>query len=235
MSGIHFLGHDDFIIKQGDKGLVLSLIYESKGLTLVLFYSTECPYCDSLIKIFKQIPQSVNGCQFAMVNVSRNMNLVEKSKNTIAPISYVPDLILYVNGSPYVRYDGPHHLDHIKDFIVDISLKIKKIAFMDLNSMNKTAQYKNHSQENYQNTQYQKSQHQMPPQIQQQQIPSQMQQIPPQMQQEMYPQMQQELSQIQQQNNGIPAYTIGTPLYGERKKEKVCYLNFNSAYVSAST
>lgn len=228
MSGIHFLGHDDFIIKQGDKGLILSLIYESKGLTLVLFYSTECPYCDSLIKIFKQIPQSVNGCQFAMVNVSRNMNLVEKSKNTIAPISYVPDLILYVNGSPYVRYDGPHHLDHIKDFIVDISLKIKKIAFMDLNSMNKTAQYKNHSQENYQNTQYQqdmiqKSYQQMPPQMQQQQMP-------PQMQQQMSPQMQQ-----QQQNNGIPAYTIGTPLYGERKKEKVCYLNFNSAYVSAST
>jgi len=34
------------------------------------------------------------------------------------------------------------------------------------------------------------------------------------------------------ENGGIPAYTIGTPLYGEKKREKVCYLNFNTAYVS---
>jgi hypothetical protein len=44
--------------------------------------------------------------------------------------------------------------------------------------------------------------------------------------------------QFQENNNQapkpIPAYTIGTPLYGERKKEKVCYLNFNSAYVSTN-
>jgi hypothetical protein len=63
------------------------------------------------------------------------MSIVERSKNTIAPISYVPDVILYINGSPYVRYDGPHDIQHIKDFIVDINKNLtveKKTAFMDL-------------------------------------------------------------------------------------------------------
>ena len=232
MSGIHFLGNDDFIVKQGDKGLILSLVYESKGMTLVLFYSTECPYCDALINKFKQLPSYVNGCQFAMVNVSRNMSIVERSKNTIAPISYVPDVILYINGSPYVRYDGPHDIQHIKDFIVDINKNLtveKKTAFMDLednkassssNDYNYVTKEQVNANEGYQ---------------QQQQPQQQQQNLTPYQQQQM--QQQNVDFQFQEKNQApkpIPAYTIGTPLYGERKKEKVCYLNFNSAYVSTN-
>jgi thioredoxin-like negative regulator of GroEL len=233
MSGIHFLGNDDFIVKQGDKGLILSLVYESKGMTLVLFYSTECPYCDALINKFKQLPSYVNGCQFAMVNVNRNMSIVERSKNTIAPISYVPDVILYINGSPYVRYDGPHDIQHIKDFIVDINKNLtveKKTAFMDLedkassssNDYNYVTKEQVNTNEGYQQQQQ--------PQMQQQQ-----QNLTPYQQQQM--QQQNVDFQFQEKNQApkpIPAYTIGTPLYGERKKEKVCYLNFNSAYVSTN-
>lgn len=201
MNGIHFLTDDDFTIKQGDKGLVLTLLYDAKGMTLILFYSTECPYCESLIKIFKQLPAHVNGCKFAMVNVNRNMNLIDKSKNTIAPISYVPDLILYVNGHPYVRYDGAHDLGHIKEFIFEINMKIKKMVFMDTG----TAEHPSSN-------------------TIQPQHPSQKQSQPFQQQ----PQAQNERSN----QDSIPAYTIGTPLFGERKKDKVCYLNFNNAYVS---
>lgn len=227
MSGIHFLDNNDFIVKQGDKGLLLSLVYESKGMTLVLFYSTECPYCDALINKFKQLPSYVNGCQFAMVNVNRNMNIVERSKNTIAPISYVPDVILYVNGSPYVRYDGPHDIQHIKDFIVDVNMKIKKTSFMESDNMekNNAVPYpKPPAAENFlpmpqpqQGQQHQGQQHQgQQHQGQQQNINF---------------QYQDSKSNAKQ---AIPAYTIGTPLYGERKKEKVCYLNFNSAYVGSN-
>jgi thioredoxin-like negative regulator of GroEL len=137
MSGILFLGNDDFQIRQGDQGLLLTLTYESKGLTLVLFYSKECPYCDQLINKFKQLPNYINGCQFAMVNVNRNISVVEKSKNTVAPITYVPDVILYVNGIPYMRYDGAHDIQHIKDFIFQVYQQIQKPAF---------SQTENHSQ-----------------------------------------------------------------------------------------
>lgn len=161
MSGILFLGNDDFQIRQGDQGLLLTLTYESKGLTLVLFYSKECPYCDQLINKFKQLPNYINGCQFAMVNVNRNISVIEKSKNTVAPITYVPDVILYVNGVPYMRYDGAHDIQHIKDFIFQVYQQIQKPAF---------TQTENQSQAPIQPQSFQNAapQHQ-PPQQQQQQ------------------------------------------------------------------
>lgn len=205
MSGILFLGNDDFQVRQGDQGMLLTLTYDSKGLTLVLFYSKECPYCDSLINKFKQLPNFVNGCQFAMVNVNRNMSVVERSKNTVAPITYVPDVILYVNGMPYIRYDGPHDINHIKEFIVSIYQKIQKTSFTENNNEQDKPNHPGH----YTN--------------QQQQRPGQ----PGQMHVEGIP-------KGIRKHDDIPAYTIGRPLCGDGKKEGVCYLNFQKAYVSAS-
>lgn len=208
MSGILFLGNDDFQIRQGDQGMLLTLTYDSKGLTLVLFYSKECPYCDSLINKFKQLPNFVNGCQFAMVNVNRNMSVVERSKNTVAPITYVPDVILYVNGMPYIRYDGPHDINHIKEFIISIYQKIQKTSFTEPQEQQPQQQPQQHPGQHIN---------------QQQQRPGQ----PGQMHAEGLP-------KGIRQHDDIPAYTIGKPLCGDGKKEGVCYLNFQKAYVSAS-
>lgn len=197
MSGILFLGNDDFQIRQGDQGLLLSLTYDSNGLTLVLFYSKECPYCDSLINKFKQLPSLMNGCQFAMVNVNRNMSVVERSKNTIAPISYVPDVLLYVNGMPYIRYDGPHDINHIKDFIVSIYQKVQKTAFMGSKDNTEGASYQGQGQG-----------------------------------QEFHQSSMEEPQKNPQ--DVIPAYTIGKPMCGDMKKDGVCYLNFQKAYVSTT-
>jgi thioredoxin-like negative regulator of GroEL len=209
MSGILYLGDDDFKIKQGDKGYVLGLTYESKGLTLVLFYSTECPYCINLINKFKQLPSRVNGCSFGMVNVNRNMSVVERSKNTIASISYVPDVILYVNGVPYVRYDGAHTIENIQEFIFDIHKKINPTSFIRPNEF--AAQLPSEKME---------SRYPGPdPRMN--------------LQQQSQTNEQQQAAVQASKFNKIPEYTIGTPLYGERKKERVCYLNFNSAYNNA--
>jgi hypothetical protein len=159
------------------------------------------------------LPSYVNGCKFAMVNVNRNMNIVERSKNTIAPITYVPDVILYINGSPYVRYDGPHDIDSMKNFIIDINLKLKKTVFMDIEKMNKE------NPNVYQNQQQQQSSQYLPS-IDSNTHPSQKTTNHP---------------PILPKQVTIPAYTIGTPLYGERKKDKVCYLNFNNAYIAAKS
>jgi thiol-disulfide isomerase/thioredoxin len=238
MSGIHFLENDDFIVKQGDKGFLLSLTYNvlCRGMTLLLFYSIDCEYCKTLIPVFKQLPQYVNGCQFAMVNVNRNRDVVERSKNTIAPISYVPDLILYVNGSPYVRYDGPHVIAHIQKFIFNANDNIKKTAFMDMDGPQENPQQQiQQQQQQPQNPQMmQQQQQQQHPQIQQQQ------QYYPYNDQNPQPPNKIVLNERKGADNyanamkkdEIPAYTIGTPLYGEKKREKVCYLNFNTAYVS---
>jgi len=206
MSGILFLGNDDFQIRQGDQGMLLTLTYDSKGLTLVLFYSKECPYCDSLINKFKQLPNYVNGCQFAMVNVNRNMSVVERSKNTVAPITYVPDVILYVNGMPYIRYDGAHDIQHIKDFIVSIYQKIQKTAFIENGSP---------STGNGMVSQQQQQQAQVPHvQVPLSNSPG--------------------IPKGSHSGEPIPEYTIGRPLCGDGKKDGVCYLNFHKAYVNAN-
>ena len=79
---------------------------------------------------FKQLPTMILGCKFVMVNINHNPEIIQKSKQSISPITYVPDLILYVNGLPYIRYDGPNKLENIKDFVMDIANKLEKTSFM---------------------------------------------------------------------------------------------------------
>jgi thioredoxin-like negative regulator of GroEL len=215
MSGILFLGSDDFCVRAGEKGNMLCLS-GWKGLTLVMFYSKECQFCHKLINKFKQLPTIVNGCKFAMCCINRHFDIIEKSKNTIAPIEYVPDVILYVDGAPYIRYDGPHEVEDIKSFIFNVYERLQKTCF----SGNKQQQI---PQQQYT---------QQPPQQQMtQQAPSSHDQVRRQ-QQMMHQQQQQPNYNInQQQQNSIPAYTIGQPLCGQKRQDR-CYLEFKTAYPS---
>lgn len=129
MSGILFLNHNDFEVKKGDRGDMMTLKFDKHGLTLVLFYSKELPSCEHLMTRFKQLPGLINGCNFAMVNMNKNMELVGMSRNTIAPITYVPDLTLFVNGCPFIRYDGEQEIHAIRKFLQDIYEKIQKLQF----------------------------------------------------------------------------------------------------------
>ena len=88
MSGLLFLTSDDFQIQQKSKGNVLC--HNIKGFSLILFYSTQCEYCKSLIPIFKELPGTIQGCNFGMLNVNRNKKIIQMSNQTIVPITYVP-------------------------------------------------------------------------------------------------------------------------------------------------
>lgn len=145
--GIYFFNNDDFVIRENMKGKLLSFAEESKGLYLVLFYSKECPHCDKLLTEFKQLPNLINGCKFVMVNINKNPGLIEKSRTTISPITYVPDVILYVNGLPYIRYDGPSEMDLIKNFILDIYQKLQKTSFLNETSHTNSSNTRNQVQQ----------------------------------------------------------------------------------------
>lgn len=123
MSGLLFLSQDDFSVQRGTKGNVLCT--SVRGISLVLFYSTQCVHCQSLIPIFKKLPGNVGGCQFGMINLSHNKKCLIMSKETIAPIKVVPYIILYINGKPYMRYNGPHDPNEIARFIVEVSEKLR--------------------------------------------------------------------------------------------------------------
>lgn len=222
MSGILYLGADDFTIRKGEKGNLLCLNYDVQGLSLVLFYSNECQHSTKLMVKYKQLPFNINGCQFTMINVNRpdNRRVVQMAGQTIVPITYVPDIILYVDGIPYMRYDGQHEIHAIKTFVLDIYQQLQKMAFMDVAKPPTSHQ------------------RMMPPQH-----PSANQQGGAGMSnggggaRDMRvgggganaAVQQQQGHGITQQRNAIPAYTIGRPkCSGER--DDVCYLSFKQAY-----
>jgi len=166
MSGLLFLTSADFQKQNGQKGPILAT--NIQGFSLILFYSTQCSHCKTLIPIFKGLPGTVGGCQFGMINVSHNKQCVLLSRETIAPIKVVPYIILYINGKPYMRYHGPHDKKEIGRFIVEVAQKFQK------------------------NENFVKD------------------------------------KRVKDDPTGIPAYTIGKPLYGP--DAKVCYLEFDNAY-----
>lgn len=124
MSGLLFLTDDDFVIQKGTKGNIMCNMIP--GFSLILFYSTHCEHCQHLIPIFKKLPGTIAGCQFGMINVSTNRGCLEKAKHTIAPVRYVPYIVLYVNGKPFMEYQGPAELGEIQRFIIDTTKNLTK-------------------------------------------------------------------------------------------------------------
>lgn len=127
MSSLLFLTTDDFAVSPSENGDVLHI--DVRGFSLILFYSTHCVHCQKLIPIFKHLPDVVTGCQFGMINISTNRRLIAMSAASITPIKYVPLIILYINGRPYMRYDGLPHEDDIRRFILDVSNAVHESGF----------------------------------------------------------------------------------------------------------
>jgi hypothetical protein len=174
MSGLLYLTSEDFFVSKGTKGNILC--HSIKGFSLILFYSTQCVHCQKIIPIFKRLPGSIGGCQFGMVNISKSKEVVKMSQDTIAPLTYVPYIILYINNKPWMRYDGPYDENEIKKFIIEVSKRLQsKTQFMTSETETTAGG-----------------------------------------------------ATIKNTGRGIPAYTIGKPLYGEG--EEVCYLEYKSAY-----
>ena len=48
------------------------------------------------------------------------------SRDTIAPIKVVPYIVLYINGKPHMRYNGPYVAEEIGRFIVEVSRTVQK-------------------------------------------------------------------------------------------------------------
>lgn len=119
MASILFLSDKDFNIQDGKKGKVLCLKQQS-GVTFCLFHSDQCTHCNLLYPVFKQLPKIIPNCSFALLNVSKYMNVVKASMDTISQITEVPYMILFVNGRPFMRYTGQRTLEEIESFIQDI-------------------------------------------------------------------------------------------------------------------
>ena len=122
MSGLLFLSQDDFFLSKGAKGNLLCT--SIPGLSLILFYSPQCEHCQNFIPLFKKICGTVGGCQFGMINVGANKNLIKMSKETIAPITFVPYILLSFNGRGLMVYRGPADMNEVRRFIIEVAQKM---------------------------------------------------------------------------------------------------------------
>lgn len=113
----------DFYVTKGTRGQILC--NGIKGMCLLMFYSPTCMYCKHFFPSFQNLSKSISGCSFGILNVSKNKEIIAMSEGTITPIKYVPYIILYVDGKPYMRYDGPKEEEEIRKFLSEI---IKRLS-----------------------------------------------------------------------------------------------------------
>jgi len=118
-----FLTEDDFTIFSGRKGPEMCVGIQN--FSLILFYSNQCSYCQSLIPIFKNLPNAIGNCHFGMVNISNNRGLVALSQQTTTPLTYVPYIVLYINGHPFMLYEGPPDINIIGEFIHKVANDVR--------------------------------------------------------------------------------------------------------------
>jgi len=128
MTSLLFLTDDDFERKRGPKKAEM-ILKGVNGISLVLFYSKLCTHCHSFIPIFNQLPNDIKGCQFGLVNISNNKNLVQMSKGTVCEIKYVPYVIMFMQGRPFMRYDGERTMTGVKKFVSEVMTSVSKKEF----------------------------------------------------------------------------------------------------------
>lgn len=129
INGIYFLSSKDFDVQDSIDGKLLSLNADIKGLNLVLFYSNECKYCDEVITEFKKLPHHIFGCSFSMINLNQNPNVTSLSRDTITKLTYVPELILFLDNLPYSKFEGEAKLEEIQTFIREVSKNLENHSF----------------------------------------------------------------------------------------------------------
>ena len=115
-SPILFLNETNFTVSN-EKSLNVNI----PNFSLVLFYSTRCPHCKQMIEVIKRMPTLINGCTFAMVNLDESRGVVQKAKLSTLELKFVPFLVFYASGVPYMVYNGPTIDTEIKRFVVQVS------------------------------------------------------------------------------------------------------------------
>lgn len=127
MNTLVSLTQQDFSVRLGTRGPILCTNVD--GLFFVLFYTHTCGFCQTLFPVFNQLSQTIRGCRFGAVNVGQNIDIPRMSLQTIAPIRYVPFIIVYWNGKPYMQYDGERSYPALRNFAIQVGQTVAKRRF----------------------------------------------------------------------------------------------------------
>ena len=219
MSILH-LTNNDFYVDNGKKGKVMCTT--QKDILFAFFHlnDNECSNCTTMIPEFVNVAKRLPQIKYALVNLSKYPEIFKKTVDTIAPIKYVPYLIIFVNNRPFLRYDGGKSASEMYEFIKELLENMPKYL----------PQYQPPQQNPPQQSQPQGNPYQQPQyQLQGQQY-QQSQQYPQQGQpsQPSQPSQGALVSSTTKFNSEVPVYPAGGIPYNVvcDKNTGLCYLSF---------
>ena len=130
MNTFQFLDDSNFHLSKGQQNKVL-LCTNGEGISFVFFYSTKCPNCHPGLEVFRRLKEKFsNQIKFCVVNINENPTIITKSNSSCTPIEYVPYLVVYYNGKPFLRYDSDIELENLITFMVEVMKRIEsKVKF----------------------------------------------------------------------------------------------------------
>ncbi len=91
-----------------------------RGYSLVFFYAPTCTHSQRRMPIFRELTKRMGGAQFSVLDVTKNMSVVNMSQGTTMPIECVPLIALYSDGIPQMIYTGRANIDDLLTFVVDV-------------------------------------------------------------------------------------------------------------------
>jgi len=106
--------------KSGSKILCTGI----QGISLILFYTPDCQYCPDVKDKFRALSQNIKGVHFAICNLRQCLKVLQLSKESTTPFQNVPDILCYINGKPYCKYEGEHTIRGFKEFLALVQSKV---------------------------------------------------------------------------------------------------------------
>ena len=113
MNSLIYLTPSDFDIQ---------MHHNISGLSIVLFYAPSCHHSMNILPIIKRLPKSMSGkgCQFGVLNVGYYKDIISKSQTSNTPLTYVPYIVMYNDGIPFIKYEGEPTEDGLISFILSV-------------------------------------------------------------------------------------------------------------------
>jgi len=126
-SGIIELHAESFKKMKGNRGFVLG-IPNAQNLTLVMFYSIQCTYCDlampELEKLSRFILDNNLPINIAVCDIMKNKKVIQESADTVDPIKFVPYMPIYLDEKPYLRYNGKKTAEEMLNYLIEVLKRV---------------------------------------------------------------------------------------------------------------
>jgi hypothetical protein len=118
---------ESFKKMKGNRGFVLG-IPGMQHLTLIMFYSVQCTYCEQafpeLDKLAKFVEENNLPIQIAVCDILKNKKVIEESADTVDPIKFVPYMPIYMNEKPYLRYNGKKTAEDMLNYLIEVLKRV---------------------------------------------------------------------------------------------------------------